>query len=465
MASRSVHWYEGMFLQPHHFQAADRCTRESLRDSEDWYRPFNWGLRRVELDHDAIGADSARLLSCEARLKDGTKIIVPEEGAVDPVDLKQALAASSSGVVTIFLAVPAYQPTRSNVQENPTEDGPRFWLDEQDGRDENTGSIGDPIQVRRLRVRLLLSNQDHTGYEVIPLARIKRSARAEAPPRLETSYVPPLIGLDAWPPLWRKVQKLHYRIKTHVSQMASQLVDRKITFDSQIPGDAERMLKLAVLNGASGYFAATIFASGLSPFTIYQELCRLVGQLAMFSASRRTPNLPAYDHENIGRCFRLAIREIDARLGDHSRQAFDKRYFSRMGERLQVALEHSWLLENRRLFLGVETELSDQECQELLGAMELKLGSGAQAEAIFLRRLRGLRLLPVTRPPRELPAGQGIIYFQVERDPVFWKDVGESYTLGIRMNLNRATFQGDQMLAVTSTTGNSTNLQFALFVI
>jgi len=129
-------------------------------------------------------------------------------------------------------------------------------------------------------------------------------------------------------------------------------------------------------------------------------------------------------------------------------------------------LEPDWLTEARRLFLGVETELGDQECQELLESMGLKLGSGAQAEQIFLRRLRGLRLLPVARPPRELPAGQGTVYFQVERDPVFWRDVGDSHTLGIRMNLNRASFQGDQMLAVASPqTGRATNLQFALFII
>ncbi|WP_435020290.1 type VI secretion system baseplate subunit TssK [Tundrisphaera sp. TA3] len=463
MASRSVHWSEGMFLRPHHFQAADRHARESLRESEDWFRPFNWGLRRVEFDRDAIGNESARLLACEARFKDGTKVAIPAEASVDPVELKAALAASAA--VTIYLAVPSYQPSRANVQEAPTADGPRFWVDEQECRDENTGAGEEPIQVRRLRARLLLSTQDTTGYEVLPLARVERSAQAGAPPRLVASYVPPLICLDAWPPLWREVQSLHSRIDAHIKRMAAQLVDRKISFDSQVPGDAERLLKLAVLNGASGFMAATVFVPGLAPLGIYQELCRLVGQLALFSDNRRPPDLPSYDHEDIGGCFALAIREIQDRLGDVSRQAFEKRYFLRVGERLQVALEPEWLIETKRLYLGVETDLSDQECQDLLGAMELKLGSGAQAEQIFLRRLRGLRLLPVTRPPRELPAGQGVVYFQVERDPIFWKDVGDTYTLGIRMNLNRAAFQGDQMLAVTSPAGKATNLQFALYII
>src|SRR5947209_7964362 len=53
VASRLVHWYEGMFLRPQHFQAADRCAGEALKDSEEWHRPFNWGLRSVEFDRDA----------------------------------------------------------------------------------------------------------------------------------------------------------------------------------------------------------------------------------------------------------------------------------------------------------------------------------------------------------------------------------------------------------------------------
>jgi type VI secretion system protein ImpJ len=145
--------------------------------------------------------------------------------------------------------------------------------------------------------------------------------------------------------------------------------------------------------------------------------------------------------------------------------AFEKRYFERMGERLQVSLEPGWLTSTRSLFLGIETELADEECQQLLGSMDLKMGSGAQVEHIFKRALRGLALVPVVRPPRALPAGAGIIYFQIERDQTYWRDVAESHTMAIRMNLARGSFQGDRILAVVPPkSSKSVNLQFALFV-
>lgn len=464
MAQRPVHWYEGMFLRPHHFQAADRHARETLRQSEDWFHPFNWGYRSLELDRDAIANFTMTLRGCEARFKDGTRLTVPDDASIDPVELKAALSDQAS--VMVYLAVPVLHAGRANVETPPTAGGPRWWVETIEREDENTGGAEQPLQVRRTRARLLLSQQDHTGYEVLPLARIERSAQVEAPPMIDPSYVPPLLALDAWPMLWRAVQSLNHQIGARVDQLAAQMVDRQISFESQVPGDAERMLKLTVLNAAFSYFESVAVVKGLPPLSIYRELCRLVGQLGIFTPARRPPNLPAYDHEDLAGCFYKVIKHIQIGLDTIAPTAFEKRYFEKMGERLQVALEPAWLNATKALYLGVETELNDQECQALLGSLDMKMGSGAQVEHIFKRALRGLSLSPVARPPRALPAGSGIVYYQVDRDPVFWKDVSESYTMALRMNLTRATFQGDRILSIVPAGGSKpTNLQFALFVI
>ena len=464
MASRPVHWYEGMFLRPHHFQVADRHARAALKDSEDWFHPFDWGLRSVDLDRDAIGNYTLSLRSCEARFKDGTKLSIPADGVVDPVELKGALAGS--GAVTAYLGVPALQAGRANVEPRATPNGPRYSVDTIEFDDENTGAEEQPIQIRRVRARLLLSNQDHDGYEVLPLARVERSAQMESPPQVDPAYVPPLLAIDGWPPLWRAVQALHHQIGAKVEQLAGQFVGRGVSFESQVPGDAEGMLKLATLNSALPALGVMAYVRGMTPLLVYRELCRLVGQLAIFSEARRPPPLPPYDHEDLGGCFTTAIKYIQLGLDTITPSAFEKRYFERIGERLQVSLEPAWLTSVKSLFLGVETELSDQECQTLLDAMDMKVGSGAQVGHIYRRRLTGTKLTPVIRPPRALPAGQGIVYFQIERDQVFWKDVAESHTMGIQMNLDHAAFQSDRILAVKMPRNNkTTNLQFALFVI
>lgn len=462
MAARDVHWYEGMFLRPNQFQAAQRLGRESLKESEDWFHPYSWGLRSVELDHDAIANGMLALRSCEARFRDGTKLSIPSDVAVDPIGLRGALMGG--GPVTAFLAVPAWQAGRVNVAGAPPAEGPRYWVDSQECPDENSGGDG-VIQVRRVRARLLLSDRDPTGYEVLPLARIAWSSQAEPAPQLDRRFVPPLLALDAWPPLWQDVRSLNHQLGATVDLLADQVKDRGISFDSQVPGDAERLLKLMTLNGAATALGAAVSLRGLSPPSVYLELCRLAGQLALFTDERRPAPLPPYDHEDLGGCFAAVLERVRSGLGAIGPRAFEKRYFERVGDRLQVGLDPAWLATPRSLYLGVETEASDRECQQLLDSLELKVAGGSQVEQIFLRRLRGLNLTLVARPPRALPAGTGVVYFQVERDQTSWRDVVESCTLGVRMNLASAGFQDDRTLAAVPPGGRKvTKLQFALFV-
>ena len=97
----------------------------------------------------------------------------------------------------------------------------------------------------------------------------------------------------------------------------------------------------------------------------------------------------------------------------------------------------------------METELSDEECQKLLDSMDMKVGSGSQVEEYFRQRVKGLKL-DAGRPPAPVVARRraGTVYFQVERDPVFWRDVADTYTMAIRLNLTHASFQGDRILSV-----------------
>ena len=54
MTTPSVHWYEGMFLRPHHFMTAQRHWFHQAGLSERFDLHYNWGLRSVAIDLDAL---------------------------------------------------------------------------------------------------------------------------------------------------------------------------------------------------------------------------------------------------------------------------------------------------------------------------------------------------------------------------------------------------------------------------
>ena len=319
MASRAVHWFEGMFLSPHHLQAADRHNSRRLQETEEWYNPFAWGLRSVELDKSALANFMVDLQSCEARFPDGTHLSIPKDATVAPVLLREALSTAAS--TTVYLAVPPLRLGQANADKDSSVHGPRFWTQEEDCPDEN-GSDAVSIEFRRPRARLLLEKDDRSDFVTIPLARIVSSTQAAAPPQIAPAFVPPLLVVEAWPWRRRQINELARRMRGKIDTLADQMVARKINFDSQVPGDSERILKLTVLNGIQTRLAALASTAGLTPLLVYLELCGFAGQVAIFRKDRRPPEVPPYNHQDLGPCFLKTIQHIQTVLEDEEDPRF-----------------------------------------------------------------------------------------------------------------------------------------------
>ena len=108
------------------------------------------------------------------------------------------------------------------------------------------------------------------------------------------------------------------------------------------------------------------------------------------------------------------------------------------------------------MYIGIETsELSDAECDRLMrDEWSWKLGSADEVEAIFRQALEGLGMEPLNRIPPTLPTG--FVYFDITRNPAYWKDVVRTHTLGLRFRTTGAAAVGDQIIKLTdSTTGRT----------
>jgi type VI secretion system protein ImpJ len=470
MAVNTIHWHEGMFLRTHHFQVSHAESSEKAHLGGKWDHYHNWGLRSIDLDLDALANSRLVVRSLKARLRDGTLVAIPDEGVVPPLDLKPALQRAES--VTVYLAVPMLRPGRANVAKEGSAEGVRYLLSTQVLPDENTGGNPQPITVRRLNLRLLLSDEDHTGYEALPIARVMKSSRAEATPQLDETYIPPVLACDAWQTLWSGVlQSIYDRIGQKIELLANQVGSRGITFDSQAQGDLLIFAQLRELDRAYPVLAVVAFVEGVHPLTAYLELCRVVGQLAIFDPTRRPPELPRYDHDDLGGCFYRVKQHIDALLDILVEPEYKERPFIGAGLRMEVSLEPAWLESSRQMYIGVRCSLDPEECIRLLtkaGQLDMKVGSSDRVDAIFRLGQAGLQFTHTPRPPRALPALPNLIYFQINResDPTEWQNVQKSLTLAIRLNENlvAGNIQGQRVLTIKAD-GQSTTLQFTLYVV
>jgi type VI secretion system protein ImpJ len=324
-----------------------------------------------------------------------------------------------------------------------------------------------------LNVRLLLSTDDPTGYELLPIARLEKSPKAEAVPQLDETFIPPLLACDAWRPLQAGiVQTLHDRIGRKIELLAAQASARAVTFETRTQGGPLLLAELRELNETLTVLGALAYAQGVHPLTLYVELCRAVGRLAIFDLPRRPPELPRYDHDDLGGCFFKVKQHLDNLLNLFVEPAYKERPFIGAGLRMQVTLEPAWLESTWQLFIGVLSSLDAEECIKLLtkpGQLDMKVGSSERVDMLFRLGQAGLRITPSSRPPQVLPSEPGLLYFQIARDTqeAEWAHVHRSLTLAIRLNENliAGNIQGQRTLSIRQSGGaQPVPLEFTLYV-
>ena len=485
MRSPPVLWYEGLFLRPQHFQALERHWAGQAQMAHQWDAPYHYGLHAIEFSRDALANHHFEASRLMARMRDGTLVSFDLGEELDRVDLKEAVkeaeiatvsledAFERESVIRLYVGVPKLRLGRANLDNGTANGDSRFLESRQVVHDENRSNSEQEVQFRTLNVKILNSTQDLSGYELLPIAQIRRAGDQEAAPQLDEDYIPPVLSIDAWPGLGRGiVRELYDIIGQKIEVLSLQIQNRGIGRDNRDAGDADRMAMLERLNEGYATLSVLTFARGIHPLTAYTELCRLAGQLAIFTRDRRMEDIPAYDHEDLARIFKFIRRWIEDAIHGVRDYEYQQRYFLGVGMGMQVTLEPRWFNSDWQWFIGVKKgDLSEKECRDLLssGQLDWKLGSARQVEILFKRRAEGLQLRPVDRSVRALPARQDWIYYEVlQNESAAWRDVYETQTLAMRLRdsliLNLDRLQGEQQLVV-SALGKKVALQFALFAI
>lgn len=470
-ASPAVHWHEGMFLRPHHLQAAERRGSYLAHLGESWDQHYYWGLRSIELNTNALANYRLVVPALEARMRDGTLVSVPAEGALPEVDLQPVFKSGEGDkVVMVYLAVPRIQVGRPSVLSDGRTEAARYVAESAELEDENTGDNPQLIHTRRLNLKLLLSTEDRAGYETLPIAQLKRAANPGATPQLDELYIPPVLACDAWKTLQESImQSIYDQIGTAGREQARLIVNQGITFSSQNLGEVRTFEQVRVLNEAYSVLNVVAMARGIHPLWAYAELCRLVGQLSIFDeTTRRPPALPRYDHDDLGGCFYRVKRHIEALIPQWELD-YEEAPFIGAGWRMQVAMQQKWLLPTWKMFVGVDSPLKPEECIRMLterGRLEMKIASASRVDHVFTRALRGLVFTHSPQPPRVLPSRP--IYFEIDRtsQPEEWAQVQSELTLAIRLNkdLIAGNIQDQRELNIRIG-GQTTPMRFTLYVV
>jgi len=443
-----VHWYEGMFLRPHHFQAAQRRVETLLRTSLDVACRYAWGFVELEAAKEPLENFTLRVDRCDLRLKDGTWVRVPENTEVPPLNFEAALDAGG-GSAELLLGVPELQEARANTVslESPelTTGNPRFEPQALTRRDENTGENPQTVYVRRMRGRLFIAGEDTTGYEVVRLGRLKRTDRPGAVPELDNLGAGPFLAIQADAGLSSLVTSLTDQVEAKNEVLAREAREHRMAFTDGVAANTEILLKLHALNSARAELRSLLQCPLLHPYDVYVALCRLIGDLSIFHDDLTPGTLPPYDHDRPAECLDRVRREVVKRLDALRPMAYVERRFERKKDDrgrdgLEVELDRTWIDQNLELYVGLHAD--DREIEDLqkhiYGTLNMKLASPRRSPRIATLAVRGLRLQIKAVPAGTLPRRPGLHYFRIDKTigsdrTDYWRECEQER--GIRLSM------------------------------
>jgi type VI secretion system protein ImpJ len=179
------------------------------------------------------------------------------------------------------------------------------------------------------------------------------------------------------------------------------------------------------------------------------------------------PELPLYDHDDLGTCFR-AIRGL--LIPEVQPATYIKRPFIGDGLQMHVRLERDWLDASWMFYIGVQSSLSFSEVQALLDKrspayIDFKMGASEEVDIRYRDAREGVSFTPEPDPPKIFPHANWS-YFRVDRQSQPWEKVEETLNLAIRFNERLVVGKIDREEKLTlhhPTSGKTIGVSFAIF--
>lgn len=425
-------WFEGMTLDPHHFQQWDRYRQGVLQARFQAIAPDGWGFVELDIDEERLSNGELALTSCTAVMPDGLVVNVPESSPPPEVRNVQEHFPADEERFRAVLAIPAERRDGRNVQlrnaQNQRET--RFIAETIDVRDENSGTDERPVEVARTNVQVRFAGEAQQGYSTLPLAEIERTAGGFA---LSDRFLPPCLHLSAS----TRLRELTRQTLELLVSKSDELSDRREDTFSQrelSPGDIMTINLLGTVNRYIPQFKQFADDAHRHPKELFRTLTRLVGELSTYieDAPVHPRDLPTYDHGASGEEFDRVETILRQMIGAATPSSdYERLTLERERESLFVASVRQELLDDAQLFLATRSdEHSEEQLTNALPNM-LRIASPDTIDSVLQSYTQALGIQPTRRLPTGMPVDDRATYFRLEKQGPFWESILEEEGIAI----------------------------------
>jgi type VI secretion system protein ImpJ len=440
---RPLHWHQGLFLTPQHFQLEDLYIQSLLTPFHEFVQPHLWGIAETDIQEQALGSQSISVVRGKFLFPDKTYVELPGNALIEARTFEGDWVDGGKPFM-VFVGLKKWNEHGENVTvlsslDNLSEVTTRFvtTADTEDSPDLHQG--GPKAQVKRLHYLLKIfwvNETDQLGdYVLMPLAQLERSGEEIV---LARHFIPPSLTISVSDTLIQIIKEIRDEIASRGNQLEAYKQERGIHTAEFGARDMVYLLALRSLNRYTPLLFHLTESGQIHPWTAYGIVRQLIGELSSFSTSINvlgetgdgSYQLPSYNHRNLWECFSSAQALVTRLLDDITagpqymlQLLYDGTYFV-------AELEPSMFDGRNRFYLVVETEEDSQSVLQSLKTIA-KLGTRETLPLLIARALPGLKLQQLPTPPQELPRRAHSVYFQIDHHGDQWPHVQKNNNIAL----------------------------------
>ncbi|HEU4566272.1 MAG TPA: type VI secretion system baseplate subunit TssK [Gemmatimonadaceae bacterium] len=412
-----VLWTKGVLLSPQHLQTQDRFLEDLIQFQLSGLTYCPWGFHRLELDHEALSAGSFAITAAAGIFPDGLLFDMPVSDPAPAPKLLEGCWEPDQTEMDVYLAIPEYRIGGHNVATG-RDQSTRYTAEVLTRRDENTGLAEKPIQVARKNFRLLVQGESLEGSSVLRVARVRRSPTGEY--QLDPHFVPPLIDISASDYLLAIARRLVEILSARSSALAGSRRQKNQSLAEFSIADVASFWLLYSINTYFPQLRHIFEGRRGHPTELYEAMLSLAGALTTFSTAVHPRDLPAYEHDDLSRCFTT----LDTQLRQLLETVVPASCVSLPLRLVQQAIWATALDQDRylaapQLYLAVDARLGHAELIQKAPHL-IKISSADRIDHLIRQALPGMTLTYAPSPPPQVAVKVNSHYFQLSRSGPEW---------------------------------------------
>jgi type VI secretion system protein ImpJ len=309
-----------MFLQPQHFQQAERHLLNAVNARFSGYHPYYYGILEIVVDKDALANQLLQLSRCRGVLPDGTYFDMPREDVAPPVRSFKDHFSPEQQSLDVYLGLPMVAEGKANVTFGQTGVGEvRYRAKSLQTVDEVSSGNKKEIEVGSANFSILFGDESLDNHATIRIAQLIRNSSGQI--ILSESHVPPALHIAASPYVLNEIRNVIQILMARIASLSQGRKQVEGGFAAFSSSEETAFRLLQTLNTYTPLINHHHFIPTIHPFDLYCLLNQFVGSLCTFSMEQSIAQLPRYDHHDLagtfGQLFKMirGILEADISAG------------------------------------------------------------------------------------------------------------------------------------------------------